>query len=181
LESVLRAYPDNYSDLAAISQRHNVLIKSKRKLEGDYDSVMKEIGRMKDEIKQYEKDKNREIITLNTDVATLQERLDKIETKKSKLENQVQTASESVLDENLELGRVLMAIDNIFSRCEDGIKYIKEDPKKQQDENKKTEEKKKEEAMKAAKSGKNPKDATPAEDVDDFNKKCKLMILLFIT
>lgn len=76
LESVLRSYPDQYSDLAAISQRHHVLATSRKNLDGKYESVTKEIAKLKDEIKQYEKEKNREIITLNTDVATLQEKLD---------------------------------------------------------------------------------------------------------
>lgn len=76
LESVLRTYPDQYNDLSSISQRHARLHKSQIGLDNQYNKVVKDIGRLKDEITQYEKDKNREMIQLGTEVAILQEEIE---------------------------------------------------------------------------------------------------------
>jgi Sec-independent protein translocase protein TatA len=78
-----------------------------------------------------------------------------------------------------------MAIDNLHSRCIDGIKRIKDEAKNQDKFNEKPDKKKEAEHQttkpRANKEGKDGKDGGNHEDVtDNYQMKCKKKSLFYI-
>jgi len=130
LESVIKAHPDQYSDQGELLKRHEILEKSNKTLRDKQADLEVELERLRIDAAQFEKQKNEEILTLNNELATLTKDLDDVDKQKNRLQSQVEASSHQASYKNLNLGRILMAIDNINTRCEEGITKIKEEAKR---------------------------------------------------
>ena len=65
----------------------------------------------------YEKDMKTQIMQLNNDIAQLQQRFETIEDQKNKLKSEAEEVSSKKLSKVSDLARILMAIDNLETRC----------------------------------------------------------------
>ena len=98
------------------------------------------------------------------------------------MQTQVEASSNESSIKNLSLGRILMAIDNLHSRCEEGIRRIKEEAKRETEKGDRAQqEKKKQEEAKTRKDKeiKDKKDLTPQQDEDDYIRK-GIFIIFFL-
>lgn len=77
----------------------------------------KELDDLKNEVAKYEKDMKTEIMQLNNDIAGLQQQFEVIEDQKNKLKSEAEESSSKKLSKVSDLARILMAIDNLESRC----------------------------------------------------------------
>jgi chromosome segregation ATPase len=180
LDLVIKEHSDQYSDLGELLQRHFVLENSHKNLKKQQQDLENELERLRTEAAQFEKEKSNEILLLNNDLARLQKELDEVDNRKNDLQSQVEASSNDASSKNLSLGRILMAIDNLHSRCEEGVVRIKEDAKKETEKAERghNEERKREEApkpKKALESTKTMKDPTTTEE-DDYLRKCEKAI-----
>jgi hypothetical protein len=75
-----------------------------------------------------------------------------------------------------------MAIDNLHARCEEGIRRIKEEAKRETEKIDRTQEKKKVEEAKTKKDKdmKDKKDLTPQQDEDDYIRKGSVLVFFII-
>ena len=80
-------------------------------------SLEKELDDLKNTVTKYEKDMKTEIMQLNNDIAQLQQRFETIEDQKNKLKNEAEETSSKKLSKVSDLARILMAIDNLETRC----------------------------------------------------------------
>lgn len=80
-------------------------------------SLEKELDELKKTVTDYEKNMKTEIMQLNNDIAQLQQRFESIEDQKNKLKSEAEETSSKKLSKVSELARILMAIDNLETRC----------------------------------------------------------------
>jgi len=176
LDTVIKEHSDQYSDLGELLQRHGVLENSHKNLKKQQQDLENELERLRTEAAQFEKEKSNEILLLNNDLAILQKKLDEVDTKKNDLQSQVEASSNDASSKNLSLGRILMAIDNLHARCEEGVNRIKEDAKRESEKAERghNEERKREEAPKPRKptEGNKPVKDSQVPEEDDYLKKC---------
>jgi len=172
LESVIKAHPDQYSDQGELLKRHEILEKSNYTLREHQMKLEEELERLRIDAAQFEKQKNEEILTLNNELAGLTKDLDDVDKQKTKLQTQVEASSHQQSSKNLNLGRILMAVDNIHTRCEEGIVKIKDDAKKETEKVEKVDTKKANTTIKSKKDkdGKDKNNGGQDEE-DDFQKK----------
>lgn len=76
----------------------------------------KEYERLKYESMQYEKEKNHEILQLNNDIKDLTKKLEEKTNERNSLQSVVEASNNDASSKNLNLGRILMAIDNLYNR-----------------------------------------------------------------
>jgi len=115
--------------------RHTVLETKNKELQADHNNLEDQLTKLGQESAQFEKEKIDELLKLNNDLANLQQELDEVDSKKTEIQTQVENSSKDASSKNLNFGRILMAIDNIHQRCEEGVKRIKDDAKKETDKN----------------------------------------------
>jgi len=175
LESVIKAHPDQYQDQGELLKRHEILENSNKNLRDQQMKLEEELERLRIDAAQFEKQKNEEILTLNNELATLTKDLDDVDKQKNKLQTQVEASSHQASFKNLNLGRILMAVDNIHTRCEEGIVKIKDDAKKEVEKVDKIDPKKDKTNTKTKKDkdGKDKKEITQQEEEDDFMRKAE--------
>lgn len=148
LESILKAYPDQYHDLQSILDRYMTLTSSNTKLVDEHKAMEREYERLKYESTQYEKERNHDILQLNNDIKEMQKKLEEKLSERAQLQQSVEASSNQASQKNMSLGRMLMAIENLYNRCQEGsskIKHELEEPRqeKQKDSKKGKEDKKK--------------------------------------
>lgn len=172
---MIKAHSDQYSDQTELLKRHEVLEKSNITLREHQQKLEEELEKLRIDAAQFEKQKNEEILTLNNELASLTKDLDDVDKQKNKLQSQVEASSHQASYKNLNLGRILMAIDNIHIRCEEGITKIKDGAKKETEKGDKIDAKKKEANVKTKKDkdGKDKKEGKQQEEEDDFMKKAE--------
>lgn len=88
----------------------------------------RELDELKNTVTKYEKDMKTEIMQLNNDIATLQQKYESIDDQKNKLKSEAEETSSKKLGKVSDLARILMAIDNLENRClnrkeKSGLKY----------------------------------------------------------
>lgn len=59
-----------------------------------------------------------EIMTLNNDIAVLQKKHEKIEDKKNKIKSEAEESSSKKMSKISELALLLMAVDNLYNKCQ---------------------------------------------------------------
>jgi hypothetical protein len=64
-------------------------------------------------------ERQNEILNFNNEIASLQKQLENGEVKKHGLQNEADVAIRSMSDKTLVLGQILMAVENLLSRCTD--------------------------------------------------------------
>ena len=62
-------------------------------------------------------ERTNEILNFNNEIAFLQKELETAESTAIRLQNEVETSMRSMSDKTLELGQVLMAVENLLQRC----------------------------------------------------------------
>ena len=65
----------------------------------------------------YEKSKNHEILQLSNEIKELTQKLEERENEKVHLQQRVEMNAKETSDKNLNLGKILLAIDNLSTRC----------------------------------------------------------------
>jgi chromosome segregation ATPase len=117
LENVKDLHQDEYQELSDILSRYETLQRSNIKLKETMQRLEKELDDLKNEVAKYEKDMKTEIMQLNNDIAGLQQQFEVIEDQKNKLKSEAEESSSKKLSKVSELARILMAINNLESRC----------------------------------------------------------------
>jgi len=172
LESVIKAHSEQYSDQGELLKRHEILERSNITLREHQMKLEEELEKLRIDAAQFEKQKNEEILTLNNELAGLTKDLDDVDKQKNKLQSQVEASSHQASFKNLNLGRILMAIDNISVRCLEGIVKIKDDAKRETEKGEKIDSKK-DKANTKPKDGKEKKEGGQQGEEDDFMKKAE--------
>lgn len=137
----------------------------------------KEYERLKYESMQFEKDKNHEILQLNNDIKDLAKKLEDRQNERNNLQSTVEASNNDASSKNLNLGRILMAIDNLYNRCLDGTQRIRHDFEDNRAEKGKADQKEKKGDKKDKKGTKEKfekKDQTTEDDEDNYEAKSKL-------
>ena len=162
LDTVIKANPDLYQDLSEIHNRYRNLMNSNEKLTNYHKEIQQNYESLKLSSTQYEKKMNEDILQLNNDINDLQKKLEDTENERNNLQSNVEATSKDASTKNLNLGRILIAIDNLYSRCTaEGVTKIRYDFEEKQTKNEK--ELKAEKEKKAEKS--------PHDDDEDFAEK----------
>ncbi|CAK68257.1 unnamed protein product (macronuclear) [Paramecium tetraurelia] len=167
LDSVAKQYPEQYHDMASILERHSTLSSQNQKLVEEHQSMEKEYETLKYILTQSEKDKSHEILQFNNDIKELQKKLEEKVAERNQLYQLVEASANEASSKNLSLGRILMAIDNLFNRCQEGTQKIKHELEETKQENNKKEDKK----VKKEDSKKQQKDEKKEEEEDNYEVK----------
>ena len=80
---------------------------------------------LKVEASNYEKEMNQDILQLNNEIKELSRRLEEKTTERNQLQMDVEQSNEASSKKNLNLGKILMAIDNLYFKCSEGSQRIK--------------------------------------------------------
>jgi DNA repair exonuclease SbcCD ATPase subunit len=120
LDLVYKTYPDQYTDMNEIINRYKQLETSNKTLETNHSEIEKKLEKLRNEAQHFEKEMTNEILQLNNDIAIYQKKQEELVNKKSELQALVDLSNNEASTKNLTLGRILMAIDNIYSRCLEG-------------------------------------------------------------
>lgn len=83
--------------------------------------------KLKYESTSYEKDKNHEILQLNNDIKEIQKKLEEKVAERNQLQGVYEASSNDSSNKNLSLGRILMAVENLFTRCYEGTQKMRHD------------------------------------------------------
>ncbi|CAD8125800.1 unnamed protein product [Paramecium sonneborni] len=127
LDSIIKQYPEQYHDLQSILDRYATLTNSNSKLVEEHQNMEKEFEKLKYESTQYEKEKNHEILQLNNDIKDLQKKLEEKAAERNQIQSVYEATTNDASSKNLSLGRILMAVDNLFTRCQEGTQRMKQD------------------------------------------------------
>ncbi|CAD8071951.1 unnamed protein product [Paramecium sonneborni] len=163
LNSIIKAYPDKYSDLDSITDRYKRLMISHQILKQEHEKMEIDCEKMKFTITQYEKEKNHEVLQLNNDIKDYQKLIEEKIIERNQLLAEKEEEENRITEENLNLGRIFMAIDNINQRCLDGYQKIKQD---YEDQNKE-----KEKVIKQVREEKKP--LKYQQEEENFDIKCQ--------
>ena len=117
LESVKDNNPDEYQELSDILSRYWTLKDSNVKLNSNLQVLERDLDNLKNAVLQYEKEQRQDIMGLNNEIASLQQKFEGIEDKKNRLKSEAEETSTKKLSKVSELARILMAIDNLENRC----------------------------------------------------------------
>eukprot|EP01017_Pseudomicrothorax_dubius_P008853 TRINITY_DN12933_c0_g1_i3.p1 TRINITY_DN12933_c0_g1~~TRINITY_DN12933_c0_g1_i3.p1 ORF type:complete len:159 (-),score=51.65 TRINITY_DN12933_c0_g1_i3:45-521(-) len=113
---------------------------SNKTLEANHTEIEKRLENERSEALRFEKEITNEILQLNNDIAFLQKRQEDLMNKKIDLQAGVESSNNEASSKNLTLGRILMAIDNIYQRCLEGSSIIRYDNEERRDEFEKVKE-----------------------------------------
>lgn len=106
--------PDEFYELHDIVSRYETLKKSNDHLLAEQRKTTETLDNINKDIAKFTKDKNTEKMTLNNKIATKQQRLEKIEDKKSKLMAESEENTSKKMQKTTEHGQILMTVDNLF-------------------------------------------------------------------
>lgn len=140
LQRVVERFPDQYQDIGELLQRYKNLQSSIGILRRNRVKVEQQNEKLKNEYSRVEKEKTDELVALNTEISQLQKRLEELDHRQKEFSSQIESSLQSNFTENILVARTFMAIDNLYSRCQDINKEIKTQGKKR-DAKKDTDEK----------------------------------------
>ncbi|EGR32008.1 hypothetical protein IMG5_098340 [Ichthyophthirius multifiliis] len=126
LESVMKAHGDKYPDMNEITGRYKKLNSSNQAFLDDNKKLEELQEQTKHEAMQFYKEKNQEILQYNNDIKDLAKKLEEKNNEKMQLLSVVEESNKKSCAKNLNLARTLMAIDNIYNRCVEGMVKIKQ-------------------------------------------------------
>lgn len=117
LESVVDYASEDFSEVADVLNRHRTL----RGANEDLRSQQLDTGSTNDAEQSrfygYVKDRTNEILNINNQIAFLQKDLEESEKKRIVLASQVEKQAQDSSNKALELGQILMAVENLVQRC----------------------------------------------------------------
>ena len=88
LDNVRDSHPDEYQELQDILSRYKTLKSSNVKLTQNLIFLEKELDDLKETVTNYETDMKTDIMSLNNDIANLQQKFEVIEDQKNKLKSE---------------------------------------------------------------------------------------------
>ena len=123
LELVRDRNPDDFQDISEILNRYNTLKDANTDLTNKKNKLELQLDEKKRERDHYEKSNKDKQLEINIEITVQQKRLDDMEGERIEKTKNAETDKNARVQKNLELGRMLDAIDNLFDRCKrDGIK-----------------------------------------------------------
>lgn len=120
LESVKEKNPEEFTDVNDILSLHEKLTAALVGLQNTQRNLEEEKQRLRLLKDSTEKKKKDEVLDLNIEIANLTKQYDEIEQRRQELTKRVDTSSQAATEKTLELGQILMSVDNLFNRCENG-------------------------------------------------------------
>lgn len=84
------------------------------------DKTEQEYEALKDQRNKFEKERNSEILQLNNDIKRIQKELEEKFNDKNTLDSQIEESTNLNATKNLNVGKILIAIENLFDRCAEG-------------------------------------------------------------
>ena len=123
LELVRDKNPDDFQDISEILNRYNTLKDANTDLTKKKNRLEEQLDEKKRERDHYEKANKDKQLEINIEITVQQKKLDDMEGERIEKTKNAETDKNARVQKNLELGRMLDAIDNLFDRCKrDGIK-----------------------------------------------------------
>lgn len=131
LNLVVQNNQEMFSDITEILRRYKTLKNTKDKMEARCNQKEEHIKKIEFDLINYEKKKSDEILRLKDDLSHLTEMQDKLEQEKNNIIQDIEGNSKNASQENALIGRIFMAIDNLYNRCLDtNAKFKEKDEKK---------------------------------------------------
>mmetsp|Transcript_27388 Transcript_27388/g.49299 ORF Transcript_27388/g.49299 Transcript_27388/m.49299 type:complete len:347 (+) Transcript_27388:115-1155(+) len=120
LEQVKEKNPEEFTDINDILSLHEKLTAALVGLQNTQRNLEEEKQRLRLLRDNTEKKKKDEVLDLNIEIANLTKQFDEIEQRRQELTKRVDMSSQAATEKTLELGQILMSIDNLFNRCQNG-------------------------------------------------------------
>eukprot|EP00744_Colponema_vietnamica_P002739 GILI01004263.1.p1 GENE.GILI01004263.1~~GILI01004263.1.p1 ORF type:complete len:390 (-),score=71.17 GILI01004263.1:849-2018(-) len=127
LESVKDANED-YSEIPELVNRFSTLEAANKDLRENQAYFEEQAEIMRAEFHQYTKERNNEILAFNNDIAMLQKKLEEAEGERLRQQGSSEELARKITDSTLQLGQILMAIENIYLRCLSKRPFLKARP-----------------------------------------------------
>lgn len=118
-------YSDQYPEMSDILSRFQTLKKFNQNLLKDRDRMEVEKETLKKQSTTFEKQMNQNILQLSNEIKDYSKKLQNKVNQKQDLHSQLQRNRDLYEKKNLDLAKMLMAIDNLYSKCGEGIIRIK--------------------------------------------------------
>ncbi len=124
LDKVKSKYSDEFAEMNDILTRYDILKKTNKSLVDDNQQLQETLDKLINDESTYEKDQTNEILRLSNEIAELQKDLEKAEDDKNKRQKEVEDRVKSHRIQSKQLSQVVMAINNLYWKCEDGRKPL---------------------------------------------------------
>lgn len=127
LERVRESNSDNFTEISDILSRFKALANSYQSLSSHrqhYDDQINTLRRSSDESDKKRKDG---LLELNNEIGYLQKEIEKLDGVRNDLQDKFDNSSSGAIQKNMELGRMLTAIENLFERCREEEKRVRHD------------------------------------------------------
>eukprot|EP00743_Colponemidia_sp_Colp-15_P001978 GILK01002151.1.p1 GENE.GILK01002151.1~~GILK01002151.1.p1 ORF type:complete len:392 (+),score=107.62 GILK01002151.1:77-1177(+) len=142
---------EEYQEINDLVNRYETLENANSDLRKNQIRFEEETEQLRAEFQQYTKDRTNEILAFNNDIASLQKKLELSEGERIKLQTLADNTIKNATNKTLNLGQILMAVENLYVRC------ISQRPNMRHTE------------LKQEQSSSNNNNS--ADSVDDFKKK----------
>lgn len=125
MEKVRSTYSDQYPEMSDILSRYQTLKKFNQKLLKDRDVMEADKEALKIESSAFEKNMNQNILQLSNEIKDISKKLEIRSNTKRELQSELERNRDMYERKNLDLAKMLMAIDNLYSKCNEGVVRIK--------------------------------------------------------
>jgi len=122
LESVRAKNPEEFSDISDILGLYSKLTSANKQLKNQQKELEEENQRIRSQSDKVEKKKKEEVLQLNIEIAQLSKEHEEIDSKRQELSKQVEQSNLAATEKNVEIGHIMMAIDNLYRKCLEGPK-----------------------------------------------------------
>jgi hypothetical protein len=125
LENVKESNQDEYTELSDIRSRHMTLDESNKKLKDKQKQISAEFERVKTEKNQYFNQTTIEIMSLHNHITNKQSKYEKWKIQEKKIKGNLEEETAKQLKKTSEIGLILMAIDNLYTKCVESGSHLK--------------------------------------------------------
>ena len=125
LEDVKEKNQDEYSELSDIRSRHMTLDESNKKLKLKQKEISNQFETVKTELNQFSNNTNIEIMSLNNQITNKQGEYEKWKMQEKKIKGNFEEETAKHLKKTCEIGLILMAIDNLYTKCVESGSHLK--------------------------------------------------------
>lgn len=125
LEKVKESNQDEYNELSDIRSRYITLDESNRKLKDKQSQISSEFERVKIEKNKYFNQTTIEIMSLHNHITNKQSKYEKWKIHEKKLIGKQEEEKAKQLKKTSEIGLILMAIDNLYTKCVESGSHLK--------------------------------------------------------
>lgn len=125
LDQVQQSVPEDYPEISDLINRHKTLSET----HGDLDRSQAEHEALSEKKRQmlnsYTKEQLSKILTYNNEIARLQKKFEDAETEASRLQHEVDGTIQITAKKTLDMGMILMAVENLLQRSTCKLKLLK--------------------------------------------------------